>query len=266
MKRHLLFVRAVAAIIPLVAVFAPAAAFAQDATDEIEKMLNQEESVPAAPSTPPRNADKRGQPEIKEVSDLANLQPLSDIAVIQKRFLPKTGRFEFYGALSTIMNDAFFMNFGLNARISYYFRERYGIELIGSYLTTTQRQVTSDLEKRLVKTTSLVTPTSYVGADFKWTPIYGKMTWRNKTITPFDLYFSVGGGTTGTNQGTSEPTLHFGTGQVFAITKAMAFRWDFSWNTFSSKSSVSGSSSASVYNNLFLNLGMSFFFPEATYR
>jgi outer membrane beta-barrel protein len=134
------------------------------------------------------------------------------------------------------------------------------------FLTTAERQVTTDLGNKDVQTKSFVTPKSYIGADFKWVPIYGKMAWRNRKITPFDLYFSIGGGTTSTNQGTSEPTFHLGTGQIFALSKSTAFRWDFSWHAFQSKAGSGTTQSSSNFNNLFITVGMSFFFPEATYR
>jgi hypothetical protein len=84
---------------------------------------------------------------------------------------------------------------------------------------------------------------------------------------PFDLYFSAGYGSTGTSSNESSGTIHLATGQVFAITKSTAFRWDFSWNFFSTSVTDSNqSTSTSSFNNLFLNVGMSWFFPEAKYR
>ena len=207
-----------------------------------------------------------GQGRLRDITDLGKLEPLKDIAVIQKRYLPKTGRFEFYLGASDVMNDVFFANYGLSARLSYYFQERYGIEFVSLFLTNNPRQVVSDLSDHGVATKTFVAPKSFYGLDFKWSPIYGKMTWRNKRITPFDMYFSAGGGITGTNQKGSAPTLHLATGQVFAITKGMAFRWDLSWNFFNTTSTVSGSQTSSLYNNLLATLGVSFFFPEATYR
>jgi outer membrane beta-barrel protein len=132
---------------------------------------------------------------------------------------------------------------------------------------TGEKQVTHDLrERRGVVTTNFVSPTSFYGVDVKWVPVYGKLSFVNRKITPFDLYFSAGGGVTATNQGGSEPTVHFGTGQIFALSKSAAFRWDFSWNFYNASSGVAGAKQNSLYNNLFLTVGASFFFPEATYR
>jgi outer membrane beta-barrel protein len=83
-------------------------------------------------------------------------------------------------------------------------------------------------------------------------------------ITPFDLYFAAGLGLTSTNARFSEPTVHLGTGQIFAINKSLAFRWDFSWNFYSARNTVT--SDLSNQNNLFMSMGASFFFPEAKYR
>ncbi|MDZ4083016.1 MAG: outer membrane beta-barrel domain-containing protein [Bdellovibrionales bacterium] len=205
--------------------------------------------------------------DIKGVSDLSSLSEFKDIAVIQKRFLPKTQRFEGFGGLNGILNDKFFSSIGFNGRLGYHFTERLGIELLVMLLATGERDVTKNLrERRGVVTTNFVSPQNYYGADIRWTPVYGKMSFLNNKITTFDLYFSAGAGITNTNQGGSEPTIHLGTGQVFAITKSAAFRWDFSWNFYNAKSGVAGAQQNSLYNNLFLTLGASFFFPEATYR
>ena len=259
----------------------PRVALAQDDFENIESLFSKDDPsaqptpAPALPSPAVQSSGEQldldntssapAKETFKGISDLSKLDPFSDVAVIQRRFLPKTGRFEAFGGASVVMNDAFFLNYGINGRLAYYFRERYGVEFLASLLTNSTRQVTDDLyNKRHVKTTAFVTPTNYYGLDFKWVPIYGKMSWRNKNIIPFDLYFSLGLGSTTTNQGGSSPTLHLGTGQVFAKTQSMAFRWDFSWNMFNTTSSTGGGST--LYNNLFLSLGMSFFFPGATYR
>ncbi len=209
----------------------------------------------------------KNETEIKGVSDLSSLSEFKDIAVIQKRYLPKTQRFEAFGGLNGILNDKFFSSIGVNGRLGYSFTERLGIELMVMVLATGERDVTKNLrERRGVKTTNFVSPQNYYGVDFRWTPVYGKMGFLNKKITTFDLYFSAGAGMTNTNQGGSEPTIHLGTGQIFAITKSAAFRWDFSWNFYNARSGVAGAGANSLYNNLFLTLGASFFFPEATYR
>lgn len=225
---------------------------ADQAEDRAEEQQQQREAKPA-------------DLQVKELSDLAKLAPFADVAMIQKRYLPRTGRFEAYIAANTILNDAFFTTIGADARLAYYFTERYGLELQAMGMFSSDRRTTKDLRESSVATTSFVQPKSYFGLDFKWSPVYGKMTYRNRRIIHFDMYFSAGGGSTSHSQGSS-PTIHLGTGQNFALTKSMTFRWDFSLNMYSATSTVGASRASSSYQNLFLGAGVSWFFPEASYR
>lgn len=243
-----------------------------DELDDIEAELNKK-AVPPVEAAPPAAKEASAETKVTDFSGLGRLAPFSEIAVLQKRYLPRTGRFELNPSFTTITNDPFFSSTGWGMRLGYNFTEAWGIE--GSYMaiSTSKRQVTKSLEERTVKTSTLVSPENYSGLDLKWSPSYGKMAYMNSSIVPFDLYFSMGLGTTRTNQDESASTLHLGTGQTFAITKAFAFRWDFSANIYTASALVETSAGSGVYeekkqnfNNLFLTVGMSWFFPEASYR
>lgn len=236
--------------------------------EEMETLFSdqQKQADRAEEQAESQQAEKPADVEVKELSDLAKLAPFSDVAMIQKRFLPRTGRFEAFIAASTILNDAFFTSVGADARLAYYFTEKYGLELVGMYMASTDRRTTKDLREKIgISTTSLVMPKSYFGLDFKWSPVYGKMTLRNKRIVHFDMYFSAGGGSTSHSAGSS-PTVHLGTGQNFAINKSTTFRWDLSLNMYSATSRVRAGETSASFQNLFLGAGVSFFFPEAGYR
>ena len=224
-----------------------------------------ERSVPKAAAPAPtiyQDAAERDN-ALTEFSGLGSLAPFKEISVIQKRFLPKTERFQFFGGLTTVTNDPFFMTVGAALKGSYFFSETLGVEFNYFALTTSERQSTKEIGDLNITTENLVYPESFYGLDLMWVPIYGKISWFNQRIIPFDLYFSGGYGSTQTQAGESAGTLHLATGQIFALTKATAFRWDFSWNFFSARD-IEGSNS--TFNNLFLTGGMSWFFPEATYR
>ena len=60
--------------------------------------------------------------------------------------------------------------------------------------------------------------------------------------------------------------MSLGVGQLFALNKAMAVRWDFTWHMYSTDVTVDGVGTTRNQNDLFLGVGASFFFPEATYR
>lgn len=235
-------------------------------SDDVEALYDKSTTEETKPVT--KAPVKPKEPPAKSLSDLNTLSEFSDVAIIQKRFLPKTGRFEASLSGITNVNNPFFTNIGLSGGFSYYFREKYGLELLFSWIGTGSRQVTKDLQKsRSINTDNLVTSKGFLGAAFKWNPIYGKMTWLNQYIVPFDLNFSLGLGMTKTNEDENEPTLHLATSQVFALSKAMAVRWDINWNMFNATTtSSSGAQDKLFQNDIYLGLGASFYFPEATYR
>lgn len=223
------------------------------------KQKEQQEQVNATAPVEEKTQD------VKELSDLKSLAPFSEVSVLQRRFLPKSGRFQVFGGLSTITNDPWFSGIGGSFKFAYHFTESLGLELDTIFLSNSEKQAIKDLNsEHNVSTSSQITIKGYTGASLLWTPIYGKMGMFNRRIIPFDMYFAVGGGTSTIQNGSGGSTIHAGTGQIFAINKGMGFRWDFSWNMVNAKSNKSGDSN--TYNNLLLTLGMSWFFPEAGYR
>lgn len=250
---------------------APAAAGSSPSTEQdIENLYDKDEEKAETKAAPKPRAREGAEPqkEVSTLSDLATLAPFDDVAVIQRRFLPKTGRFELSGTVFSNLNNPFFNSIGAGARAAYYIREKYAIEGLFTFNSTSSRQVTDDLEKkRGITTDNVITSKGYMGASLKWNPIYGKITWLNKSIVPFDLNFNFGLGMTRTDSDENVPTLHLGTSQVFAWSKGMAFRWDLIWNTYQGTAkNDNGTTEKLTQNDLFLGLGMSFYFPEAGYR
>lgn len=258
----------------ILTMLAPVKGYSQEEADDVNVIeVELDKSVPptkeASSSELETGTEKEDEPAkkdntLKDFSGLGTLAPFKEISIIQKRFLPKTGRFQLFGGGTVLTNNPFFNTIGGVAKASYFLSETWGVELNYFGLTTSERQTTQELrDVQGVSTANLVYPKSFVGLDLMYIPVYGKMTWFNEKIIPFDLYFSAGYGTTSTQAGESAGTLHLATGQIFAISKAYAFRWDFSWNFFNAKAIDNSQSS---FNNLFLTVGMSWFFPEASYR
>ena len=234
-----------------------------DDLDVIELEL-EKGSKPAPAPEPTSTYQEPKDNTMSNFSGLGGLAPFKEVSVIQKRFMPKTGRFQLFGGATLVTNNPFFNTIGGALKGSYFFSETWGVELNYMALTTSEREATKELrEVNGVATESLTYPKQYVGADVMFVPIYGKMSWFNNRIVPYDLYFSAGYGTTLTKDDQNAGTLHLATGQIFAITKGTAFRWDFSWNFFNATTENNESNS---FNNLFLTVGMSWFFPEASYR
>jgi outer membrane beta-barrel protein len=202
--------------------------------------------------------------KLTDFSGLGRLAPFSEISVLQKRYLPKTERIQFTGGFATITNNPWFFTAGVSFKVAYYFTEAWGLEGAYNSMTSSQRTAAEELHNNNnISADSFGFPKSYMGLDAKYTPFYGKMTWLNKSIVPFEHYFTLGAGNTTVSTGGSGATVHIGTGQNFALSKRFAVNWDFSMMNYSAKSTEG---SAQAFSDLLLTVGFSFFYPEASYR
>ncbi len=214
---------------------------------------------------------KKEDVSVNELKDLSRLSPFREVSVIQKKYLPKTERFQFFGALATTTNTPWFLNYGAKLGLAYHFTESFGLELSGLFLSSSEREVAKEIrDNNGLRPEQFIYTKGYYGLDLMWAPIYGKLSNMDGGIIPFDMYFSIGGGSSNTNSAEGNvPTVHIGTGQIFAITKSIAFRWDYSLNIFQATPvSVGGTGvpAKGSYNDLILTAGVSFFFPEASLR
>jgi outer membrane beta-barrel protein len=265
--------RKLLALLLLASIAAPGMVHAQEseATEDLNVIeLEMNKAAPKKPApvnSAPAYEDAK-ENNMTDFQGLSGLAPFQEISVIQKRFMPKTGRFELFGGATLVTNDPWFTTMGGVLKAGYFLTEEWGVEFNYFALTSSEREAAKELQSNNnVKTESLSFPKSYMGVDVVYAPIYGKMTWFNDRIVPFDLYFAGGYGTTNTSSGDNAGTIHLATGQIFAITKSVAFRWDFSWNFYNATVEDSaGKAEQNSFNNLFLTVGMSWFFPEASYR
>lgn len=211
--------------------------------------------------------------KIERLTDLNTLSPFREISIIQKKYLPKTERFQFYLAGGMTTNSPWFLNLGAKINVSYFFTETFGIEVGGMFLSNSEREVSKEIrETNRLQPEKFVNTKSHYGVDLVWAPIYGKVSFINNRIIPFDMYFSAGVGSSSTNsQEGTNTTFHIGTGQIFALSKSMAFRWDYSWNMYKATPVAdsalgTGTPESNNYNDLILTAGVSFFFPEVSSR
>lgn len=217
-------------------------------------------------------AEESKAEKVENLTDLNKLAPFREISVIQKKYLAKTERFQIFAGLGMTTNSPWFLNLGTKVAFAYHLTESFGVELTGTFLSNTEREVAKEIrENNNLEPEKFVNTKSYLGADLMWVPIYGKISYLNNRIVPFDMYFALGGGTSNTNsQEGNVPTFHVGTGQIFALSKSMAFRWDYSWTIYQATpiagTTAGAAPSKNSYNDLILTAGLSFFFPEANYR
>ena len=205
----------------------------------------------------------------KKLTDLVYLSPFSDISVIQRRFMPKTGRVS--ATLSSIfsLSSEFYLHTGAEGHLTYHFLEKHAIELSGYYVFSFERGVTSDLEQLtiLVKESQPIL-SSFFGLTYKWMPLYGKITFDNKRILAFDTFFNLSLGMSGVRiQKNPEspkmvwgPTALVGIGQVFAITRDLGLRWDLKYHlTYELQQK-------SLLKGFLLSIGFSYYYPSAGLR
>jgi len=207
----------------------------------------------------------------ENVENLTTLEDAKDIAVIQKKYLDKTKRWELWGSGAIALNSQYFNFLGINAKASYHFSERWAIEGQLMFLSDLEKSIAEGLRNdQAIQTTDIVTPTSYYGLNLRWSPIYGKMTLREKTINPFELYFTGGVGFTGTDDGQSAFTISAGLGQVYPMSKNTSFRWALALHNYSAnakgdlKGQIKGQEVRS--NFLYVSAGVSIYFPFSESR
>ena len=258
---------------------------------DIEELYKIANPPPAAPKPPPpkpeeeqiteqekkeilsiQNSAEVQSSKMKSLTDLNKLSPFSDVSVIQKKYLPKTGRYQLFTAAGLTTNSPWFLNVGAKVNFGYHFNESFGMEVSGMFLTSSEKEVAKEIrENNSLQPEKFVLTKYNLGVDLVWSPIYGKITTLENAILPFEMYFSIGGGTSSTNSAEGNvPTLHAGTGQIFAISKSMAIRWDYGWYYYQATPvqdiATTSAPAKGAYNDLIFSAGLSFFFPEANYR
>ncbi len=258
-----------------------------DEVDQIESLFTESENRDTKKSADEARESEAAatpaqQAPVTKLENLNQLKPFEDVAVIQKRYLPKTERWEANINGATNINDSFFTAYGVGGGLTYNFNEKFGAEVLVKWFSVSNSKASNQLLEKGVVTNGMVVTEMFYGIDFRWTPIYGKYSYFDKKIIPFDHYFSVGVGQTQLEAGSSgvgnvlvealdDPiTFRIGMGEVFALTKWMAFRWDVSWHFMQPEVRTTNNGTPTVskdmQNNLFLNVGLSFYFPEAKYR
>lgn len=227
----------------------------QSNNKQSEELPNKSSSEIDQPNTSERSFKKR--------SDLYFLEAFEDMAIIHPRFQPKSKRFQFSIGGNTILNDPWFNQFGLSLRSSFHVNEFFAVEIAANSYSGSATTHAKDLATQLnVQTASLVQPKSYIGAHLMFTPFYGKMSLFNQRIIPFDIFITLGAGTT-TLEGARAPdasTYHFGAGQLFAMSRQSAFRWDIAVNMFSAQSRLLSSTTST--QNVAMTFSYSYFLPE----
>lgn len=185
----------------------------------------------------------------------------SQVIVIQKNYMPKTGRFNLAGGLTLFPSDVFFKTFGAQLRAGYHMNEKWGAELSGILLTSSKSSELQDLEaKQSVTASNLATLKSYVGANIYFSNMYGKYAMSDRKIFPFEIYQTLGVGTVTTDK-SSSPAFSAGLGQLLSLSRNEALRIDLSLLFYSTETVTKDKQQATsllitvAYDGLFPSVG-----------
>ena len=235
----------------------------------------------------PDPVDRIKKLKVKQISDLSKLSAFEDISVIQKRYLPKTNRFELGISLEMMLNNYFYYLGGGSGHLEFFFREKHGLGVEGYSMLRTKKPVSIQLSQppNRIESYTLISSQTYGGMYYKWSPLYGKFSVLNKKIVYFDMFFIFGGGMTKIKQGLTKdaiesikntedlnlelskiwfPTGVFGFGQVFALNKNWGLNWVFKWRYY--RYLLAASEQFINHHDLSLGFGINYYFPGAQYR
>jgi outer membrane beta-barrel protein len=168
-----------------------------------KKTTTPEVSNPSAPS--PANKGKDLKVDIKDLEEQYWTPQDTEFKVVQNRKFSKDGKYALSLQFGPLMNDSYAEGLGnLGVTVGYYFSEFMGVEFNYTKYNVDKSEVVSAFEDQFGGTTpDYNEPLDYIGANFNWIPIYGKMSIQDKKIIYFDLAISPGIGMTKYNQKTS---------------------------------------------------------------
>ncbi len=235
-----------------------------------------------------KNSDGPPATEEKEAGDTSEVD--RDVGPLRERIRPvsgnlflKKGRFEFSPSASISMRDAFFTKYVFGGVLAYHPTEQLAIAIRAGYsLPTVSGARSSAPSTATTPRSRAASPPTFAqldgsapgqilllgGLDAQWSPIYGKIAVLAEQFIHFDLY-AVGGvaavqyaGPSATGTG-SEKMLTFGgnvgAGMHVFLNRWMTVRGELR-NTIYSEKLKTGESD--LRNQLFFELGLSFFFPN----
>jgi outer membrane beta-barrel protein len=218
-----------------------------DDVNELEDALVKEDAVLQKKNEAPAKENKQ---QIN-YSDIKSATPFSDLAIVQKNYMPKTGRQQINIGVALVPSDIFFNSLGADIKWGYHFDETWGLEFQGVFLGSSKSKATRDLEnKQFVGVDNLVQLKSFLGASVYFSSVYGKTALWDRSIFPFEIYQTVGAGIVQTGL-SSSAGLRLALGELFTLNKNNAVRLEISALFYNAKN-INGVQE--MNNSLFLTL------------
>ncbi len=244
---------------------AMAEGFGLDLSDEApEESAEASEETPAAP--PPASAEElarqRGTLPASGVEERVTEDDRVK-AVQRKHFLKRT-RLELVPSFAISLNDAFYTKVGGGIAANYHFADSLALSLHYDKFGIAQSDNVR-IAKRELKSLLLSSKLDWTaGADFLWTPIYGKLAFGN-TIVQYDLFLLAGAGVAWSQTSGApvddgaHPAIDVGVGQRFAIFDFMAFEFWVKQLMYADR--PQDRQISEIQKVLTLNAGLSFWLP-----
>lgn len=234
----------------------------QQDIDFVEKMFDTR-SATFREQAPSRNAPSQ-QKQTAEYVAVESEAFSADIATIQKNYMPKTSRVLLSGGLSLLPSDVFYRTVGVNLKASYHFTETWGVEAFGYLMTSQARDEVNELSSvQNLAVRNLVSVNSFYGLNAYFNSIYGKVSFLNWRIIPFEIYQTIGLGKVRTGSGYESSSIQIGIGDIFSLSRSTVLRLDLTWAFYKAQNYLNEEQNA---NSLFLTVSYGRLFPEPTYR
>ena len=154
----------------------------------------------------------------------------TELEVIQNRQFKKRGKFRLGLGGGFNGTDPFLSVKQLGGSLGYYFGENWAVQLTGSKYFVSSSSALVTLESNGYGTL-LNRPSSFVGAEALFSPLYGKLAFFGNQILYFDFYVLGGLGSLSADNGSST-AIHAGLGQQVYLTKSMAINLELRVHRF----------------------------------
>jgi outer membrane beta-barrel protein len=148
------------------------------------------QSESAVPVKKPETVD------LKKVSQkYISTQYEVELDVIQNRQFSKVNRFEITALGVSVSSDPFLSTYAAGAALGYHFTEYFGARAVyWQDFSSNNSAYNGFKESNPGLDVNTVKPKSYMGAEVKFSPFYGKMSFLKKSIFYYDFYALAGGG------------------------------------------------------------------------
>lgn len=145
------------------------------------------------------------------------------VNVVQKKQYLKGGKLEITPTAGIVLNDNFLRITPFGGILDYYFNEYWALEVEGYSITTQPSSFTRYLKDHFNIVPEYNEQKWSAAGGIQWSPLYGKMSFLASSIIPYDMYFTLTGGMTGSTSG-SYPQGSFTFGQRYFIHRFIVFR------------------------------------------